>query len=122
MNLTRHFTIEEMSCPCCHVCLMDPIFMDHLEALRARVNHPLRITSGYRCAAHNAACGGAENSAHCLGKAVDISIAGPDAAILLVTAINSGFSGFGIRQHGSLSGRYLHIDIAHAEISLWTYS
>lgn len=45
-----------------------------LEPLRARLNEPIRITSGYRCDKLNKAIGGAKNSQHLDGKAVDFTV------------------------------------------------
>jgi hypothetical protein len=44
------------------------------EPLRAYLNVPIRINSGFRSVATNKACGGAKNSQHCLGEAMDVSI------------------------------------------------
>ena len=42
-----------------------------LERVRAILNSPLRITSGYRCPKLNSAVGGSKNSAHLKGLAAD---------------------------------------------------
>ena len=42
-----------------------------LELARRALGHPIIITSGYRCPALNARVGGAANSAHTQGLAVD---------------------------------------------------
>jgi len=47
-----------------------------LNQLRELAGRPIKINSGYRCAKHNAAIGGAPHSQHKLGKAADIVIAG----------------------------------------------
>lgn len=44
-----------------------------LEVLRGKLNRPLRITSGYRCPALNAAVGGVNNSRHMQGCAADVA-------------------------------------------------
>ena len=44
-----------------------------LDILRAFLNAPIVITSGFRCVAHNAAVGGAVRSFHLEGRAVDIT-------------------------------------------------
>lgn len=45
-----------------------------LELVRARLNNnAIRISSGYRCAALNAAVRGQPNSQHCRGEAVDFT-------------------------------------------------
>lgn len=47
-----------------------------LEPIRARVNAPLNISSGYRCERVNSAIGGATTSQHCKGQAADITVKG----------------------------------------------
>lgn len=47
-----------------------------LYPLRKLVGHPVRITSGYRCADLNKAVGGAANSQHSTGEAADIEVTG----------------------------------------------
>ena len=47
-----------------------------LEPVRAHFGKPVRITSGYRGPALNAAIGGAPSSQHCKGEAVDFEIPG----------------------------------------------
>jgi uncharacterized protein YcbK (DUF882 family) len=44
-----------------------------LEQLRAMVQQPIRITSGFRSPAHNRKVGGAPASPHTMGLAVDIA-------------------------------------------------
>ena len=54
-----------------------------LEPVRTHYNKPVRINSGYRGAALNAAVGGSSKSQHCNGEAVDFEIDGlpnPDLA------------------------------------------
>jgi zinc D-Ala-D-Ala carboxypeptidase len=43
-----------------------------LQPLRARINTPLKITSGYRCLRLNTMIKGSRNSQHLLGQAADI--------------------------------------------------
>ena len=47
-----------------------------LEPLRVAMNEPIKIGSGFRCAALNAAVGGVKNSQHMKGQAVDLCIDG----------------------------------------------
>ena len=44
-----------------------------LEIIRKQFGHPIRITSGYRCAELNKLVGGAKKSKHLVGLAVDIN-------------------------------------------------
>jgi zinc D-Ala-D-Ala carboxypeptidase len=45
-----------------------------LEPIRMNYGQPIRVSSGYRSPALNAAVGGSRNSQHVLGKAADIEI------------------------------------------------
>jgi zinc D-Ala-D-Ala carboxypeptidase len=47
-----------------------------VEKVRAHFGKPVYINSGYRCPALNAAVGGAGNSQHCKGEAIDMEIPG----------------------------------------------
>lgn len=46
------------------------------ESIRFLFQKPIRISSGYRAPALNEAIGGAKNSQHCLGCAMDFTIPG----------------------------------------------
>jgi len=45
-----------------------------LQKLRAVLNRPIRVTSGYRTPEHNKTIGGAKYSQHLYGKAADIKV------------------------------------------------
>ncbi len=45
-----------------------------LEPVRVLAGQPVRVNSGYRCPALNAAIGGAEESQHLFGEAADITL------------------------------------------------
>ncbi|AIT79100.1 D-Ala-D-Ala carboxypeptidase family metallohydrolase [Novosphingobium pentaromativorans] len=89
MQLSKHFTLEEMvrsqtaerlgidNTPsqeivanlrglCAHV----------LEPVRAHFNSPVIVSSGYRCPQLNVAIGGSKSSQHCKGEAGDFSVLG----------------------------------------------
>ena len=85
------------------------------------------ITSGYRCGDHNADVSTTSIGPHTMGCAVDISISGEDVSTLIDLALGLGFTGFGLKQHGSFAGRYVHLDavpIGNNDIPrprFWTY-
>ena len=85
MNLTEHFTLEEMlrsetatkkgienRINAEEVNNLQKLCQKVLEPLRAHFGKPIRINSGFRCKALNDAVGGAKNSYHTKGRAVDI--------------------------------------------------
>lgn len=84
MQLTEHFTLEELifsstaarwridNTPSPSVCAHLLQLAQGLERVRSLLgNKPMRIDSGYRSPALNAAVGGAANSAHMEGWAAD---------------------------------------------------
>lgn len=118
------FTLEELTCRCgCGQALMDPAFMEKLEALRRQLGFPLPVTSGYRCPAHNlAVADSGADGPHTTGKAVDIGVSRVRATQLVAAALAAGFAGVGVKQHGPESGRMVHLDMTdRPEQILWTY-
>ena len=106
-----HFRPVELACRCRTHCRSeyyhDPAFLDALEALRMRLGRPLVISSGRRCALHNAKVGGAPMSQHRLAVAADIVISGWGELArraLLQEAIALGFTGIGF------GTTFLHLD------------
>ena len=74
-DLSRNFSRSEFECKCgCGEAEVSPLLIEQLQKLRDYTGEPIRITSGRRCEAHNAAVGGAKNSQHLLGLAADISV------------------------------------------------
>ena len=85
MQLTEHFTLEEMlhsetaekkkienRITAEEVNNLQRLCQKVLEPLRQHFGKPIRINSGFRCKALNEAVGGAKNSYHTKGRAVDI--------------------------------------------------
>lgn len=111
-DLSPHFDSSEFACRHCGQVTVDPVLVCLLEALRERKGgRPLRIVSGYRCAVHNRAVGGAPGSFHLNGQAVDI----PRGYATEADAEAVGFLGVG------LSGRWaVHVDV-RAWRARWRY-
>jgi zinc D-Ala-D-Ala carboxypeptidase len=108
----RYFTPGEVQCRCGCLCAdMDAAFMARLDALRDALQHPLRVSSGYRCPSHNTRVSqtGATGP-HTTGQAVDLAVAGPLAFTVVALALRLGFTGIGVAQKGSLRGRFVHVD------------
>ena len=74
IRLSPHFSLKEFECPCCKCVRLDEKLLAKLEALRVLWGKSIVITSGYRCERHNRKIGGARNSLHMKGKAVDIKV------------------------------------------------
>lgn len=109
MNLTKNFTMIEMSCKCgkCNS-VMNYNFMTKLQTLRSFYDHPMIITSGTRCLSHNEAVGGVPSSYHLDtgdgARAADIEIVNSvDRGAFLVLALRV-FGGVGV------SKGFIHVD------------
>lgn len=86
-------------------------FRAKLNALRERCGFPLPVTSAYRTPDENAALSTTgRDGPHTTGRAVDIAVSGERAFILLKYALEAGFTGIGLRQHGPLAKRFVHLD------------
>ena len=119
-----HFTPGECACSCCGRADMDVTFIDLLDRLRDRLGFALPVTSGFRCHDWNAKVGG--GIAHTTGKAADIHVTGERALALVGAAIQMGVNRIGLRQHGPMGRRFVHLDIcteidACPSPAIWTY-
>lgn len=88
MNLSAHFTLEELSSsdtavrkgidntPSAEIVENLKRVAQTLEQIRTLVGAPVRVSSGYRCPALNTAIGGSSKSAHVEGLAADITVSG----------------------------------------------
>lgn len=101
MNLTEHFSLEELTrsskaerfgidntCSALIVARLN-VLAHGLEDVRALLGFPLHIDSGYRSPALNAAVGGAKDSAHMDGYAADFICDPFGDALSIVKAIKS---------------------------------
>jgi hypothetical protein len=76
-DLAFGLTHEEFECKCdrktCHYTLVAPSMTTAYERVRFKIDHELKINSGFRCQRHNDQVGGVETSSHTTGHAIDIS-------------------------------------------------
>lgn len=115
--MSTFFSDTELRCPHCRVNGIHPQLLSKLNQFREKWGSPLLLTSAFRCEAHNTAIGGATNSMHIKGQAVDISwlaMSGSEKAALLKLAL-SGFSGIGLHK------QFLHVDNRPGGPLLWFY-
>ncbi|MCB0975364.1 MAG: DUF882 domain-containing protein [Actinobacteria bacterium] len=93
-----------------------------LEALREASGGPITIISGYRDPAYNQLVGGAKNSQHMYGRAVDIGFGGQRLDMTAVRSLRL-FSGIGYTPR--LGNTVRHVDIRPDRSvyspALWTY-
>lgn len=107
----KHFKKSEFKCKCgkCGGFPVDPKEKLLLAAEKVRTNFgkPVFVTSGVRCEAHNKNVGGVSNSRHLSGKAMDFSISGMSAALVLpyVQSLPE------IRYAYAIDSQHVHMDI-----------
>lgn len=119
MNLTAHFTREELQCKCgCGRMEISDEFLKWLEVVRVACGFPFVITSGYRCPDYNEKVSGTgRDGPHTVG-AVDVAVTGGQAIKLIEQAWRHGFNGIGVQQKGN--GRFIHLD-RRAAPTIWSY-
>ena len=129
--LIPNFTNEEFACKCgiCRGGMMTADLLVALRDLRRRWDNPIRIVSGFRCPQWNAVQGGAKESAHMRGIAVDLAGDGIHSVDFIVFAIHAGFTAIGEGEYVNDNGVKivkLHLDVrarADDEKPLsWTYT
>ena len=99
-----NFRPAEVACRCCGELWPEDVghalpdyladALDALQALRDAWGEPIVLTSGHRCARHNAEVGGAEGSQH-LRIAFDCIMPAERQADFVTMAMTAGFTGIG---------------------------
>lgn len=97
---SAHFKPAEVKCRCCGLYIPNWRLFQCAEIFRTLIgNKRMGVLSGCRCEARNRAVGGAQNSQHLYGRALDLY--SPDAdwdtqdPAMVQTAIAAGFTGIG---------------------------
>lgn len=107
-KLSPYFTPNEFECKCSRSdCVQQRISKDLIQKLtwlREYVGKPIKVTSGFRCEAHNAAINGAKNSQHKKGDAADIYVSSLTMGELKEKAMHKFFS-------IGLASNFIHLDI-----------
>jgi zinc D-Ala-D-Ala carboxypeptidase len=124
MNLTQHFTLEELT----HSDYADAHGIKNypgqqaqqnlmmlcvliLEPLRMAIGEPIRINSAYRCKAVNTAVGGVSTSHHLLGLAADINFDSETQLTAMIRALrNNKHLDLALIER-SKSSRWLHVQL-----------
>jgi zinc D-Ala-D-Ala carboxypeptidase len=116
-DLSEHFNRAEFFVdepdPGPSVAQIDPELVTKLEQLRALLDTPIKITSGWRSHSHNQAVQGASDSQHLIGKAADIYWEGFDPNAGRKYAMEVGFTGIGVYT------AHLHVDTRDTLPYLW---
>lgn len=106
IKLSENFTSTEFECKCgkCKTVKISKQLVSFLQAIRSHFGKPITINSGFRCAAHNRAVGGAKASKHTLGQAADIVVKDVEPKEVAKFAESIGIKGIG------LYDSFVHID------------
>lgn len=124
MNLTEHFTLEELTYsdiakrhsldnnPDKHIIFNLTRLAELLEDVRSLFDKPIRINSAYRSITVNSLLGSKPTSQHCLGCAADIHIDGltPDQIVKKIIKSDIQYDQL-IREFDS----WVHISIPNGE-------
>ena len=109
LNLSPNFKVKEFSCKDdSDKVLIDINLVEKLQELRNYLGKPITILSGYRTDSYNKQCGGADNSYHLKGQAVDIYCSGVKPIVIALFAEFNGLGGIGI--YLNRSQEFVHID------------
>lgn len=115
----KYFQVSDFACRCCGLNLVAPTTMLIIDNLRNRLKRPLYINSATRCPKHNKHEGGAVNSLHLTGEAIDLScVQGRQAFEMIKAIMDQGkFSRIGLYQNKSC----VHVDLGtdHETPNLW---
>ena len=96
-KLSANFKVSEFACQDgSDEILIDLSMVRLLQFVRDGLGVPIIITSGYRTASHNAEVGGASNSQHVQGRAVDFYAAGKPVLEIAKICERMGFYGIGL--------------------------
>lgn len=119
-RLSKNFTSEEFACKCgCGYDTPNPELVRMLQATRDLYGKQMTITSGCRCIKHNRTVGGAANSAHIDGNAVDIlTPTGVDRYLIIKALIQAGFERIGI----NFNKKFIHVDVDYSKPSPTIFS
>ena len=115
----------DLLCPCCGqgANQIQPQLLDGLKTLESEIG-PVKISSGYRCPAHNKAIGGEPDSAHTKGYAIDVScLADGRYARNVVGHALPIFNRVGISAKTGSTAKFIHMDCSPElpQNVIWSY-
>lgn len=104
----KYFKKEEFRCRCgCGADSMEEKLIFEAEDIRVHFGAPITVSSGRRCANHNARVGGVSNSRHLSGKAMDFCVKGKSSKQVLEYVQKKP----NIRYAYAIDGSYVHMDV-----------
>lgn len=119
-QLSTNFKSNEFACKgkgCCSSVMIDSKLVEYVQQIRDHFGKPVTINSGYRCAKHNKAVGGASSSYHTIGMAADIVVKDVKPKEVAKYAESIGILGVGLYET-SKDGFFVHIDTRSTK-SFW---
>ena len=122
--LENYFSEKELSCPCCGKNGFNEFTLLKFNRVRQDVGFPMIMSSGYRCPEYNKKRGFTQS--HSTGQCGDIACDRLEALLIVQSALDKGFTGFGIKQKGN--SRCIHLDdlpqdlnIGRPRPHIWSY-
>lgn len=108
----RYFKKDEFRCRCAKFCNGFPAEPEKklillADRVREHFGSPMVVSSGVRCATHNANVGGASASRHMSGKAMDFTVKGRKASEVLAFVRSQPE----VRYAYAIDGSYVHMDV-----------
>ena len=127
-KLSKNFTIQEIGITkgSKRVTRSNPVFLverglvESLQKLRNSIGRPIYIVSAFRDSDHNRVVGGAANSQHLYGRAVDIDRT-KTPEITERQAWAAGFNGVGLLSRSQPGRNVCHVDV-RASRTRWFYT
>lgn len=118
-RLYPNFLWPEVACNCClHLHLKSDLLLRKLQTIRSILNTPLRLSSGWRCDAHNEVVGGSR--LHPAGIAADILVHPDKPAEWRFTVVEAALTAsvWGI----GVANSFIHLDwMSRPHPRVWTY-
>lgn len=129
MKENPYFKLKEFECKCgkCELPKRVPSdeLLDILCEIREHFCAPVLIKSAYRCKEHNTRVGGAKNSQHTLGSAVDFVVKGVktlDVYDFLIQNYDDAPLGIAIKRNfNNENSGFVHLD-TRGKRARWEYS
>ena len=104
----KYFKKSEFRCKCgCGSDTMNETLVRVADRVREHFGKPITVSSGRRCANHNARVGGVSNSRHLSGKAMDFCVSGKSASQVLEYVQKQPE----IRYAYAIDSGYVHMDV-----------
>ena len=126
-TLPKNFTIREIRDR--ESGLLEPpsptefqVFLNALGDLRKAYGRPMHVSSCWRSLSHSAEAHKPPDALHRhYHGAIDVIVHGTPAFDLLRKAVEQGWTGIGVKQHGPRNARFLHLDLLDGHAAVWSY-